>query len=229
MTAATAKFLYVRNPALCCFLILTGAVVLFIWARIHKWHQRARMAARSRMKDVRHVLQMCRRRPRSWNRIAEAVAVMLYNSWPLNATVFSALLTVHCVMLGIERLHTYRNGPRNLQLWTYQETHFDLTSMGPSLVSPVHDPRSLSPYGPRSDRTLAHFCGRPTASSYDGYTGAPHAAYMHHDVERDRYVVRTFGRGGMRVDERRRSGVGRSTYEAFCAAPRSVQRGTPLA
>ncbi|KAG5477936.1 hypothetical protein LSCM4_05329 [Leishmania orientalis] len=101
--------------------------------------------------------------------------------------------------------------------------------MGPSLVSPVHDPRSLSPYGPRSRLTFAHFCGRPTASSYDGFTGAPHAAYIHHDVERDRYVVRTFGRGGMRVDERRRSGVGRSTYEAFCAAPRSVQRNTPLA
>ncbi|CAG9574511.1 hypothetical predicted transmembrane protein [Leishmania major strain Friedlin] len=229
MTVATAKFLYVRHPTLCCFLLLIGAVVLVIWARIHKWHQRARMAARLRMKDVRHVLQMCRRRPRSWHRIAKAMAMTLYNSWPLNATVFATLLTVHCVLLGIERLYTYRNGPPNLQLWTYQETHFDLTSMGPSLVSPVHDPRSLSPYGPRSDRTLAHFCGRPTASSYDGYTGAPHAAYMHHDVERDRYVVRTFGRGGMRVDERRRSGVGRSTYEAFCAAPRSVQRGTPLA
>ncbi|CBZ27371.1 uncharacterized protein [Leishmania mexicana MHOM/GT/2001/U1103] len=229
MTAATAKFLYARNPALCSFLVLIGVVVLFICARIYTWHQRARMAARSRMKDVRHVLQMCRRRPRSWYRIAEAVAMMLYNAWPLNATVLSTILTVHCVMLGIERHHTYRNGPRNLQLWTYQETHFDLTSMGPSLVSPVHDPRSLSPYGPRSDRTLAHFCGRPTASSYDGYAGAPHAAYIHHDVEHDRYVVRTFGRGGMRVDERRRSGVGRSTYEAFCAAPLSVQRGTPLA
>ncbi|KAG5500689.1 hypothetical protein JIQ42_04709 [Leishmania sp. Namibia] len=134
-----------------------------------------------------------------------------------------------CTIKSLVHVYTFHQNPANIQLWTYQETHFELTTMGPSLVSPVHDPRSLSPYGPRSRLTLAHFCGRPTASSYDGFTGAPHAAYIHHDVERDRYVVRTFGRGGMRVDERRRSGVGRSTYEAFCAAPRSVQRNTPLA
>ncbi|AIN98677.1 putative transmembrane protein [Leishmania panamensis] len=229
MTVVTVKYLYANYPTQCNLLILLGSIALLLWARWQRWAQRLRMVARSRMREARPVLQAFRRRPLNWRWIAGEIMIMLANARPLSVTTFSTLLVVHCVLLGIERHFSYRNAPNNIQLWTYQETHFDLTTMGPSLVSPVHDPRSLSPYGPRSSRTLAHFCGRPTASSYDGYTGAPHAAYIHHDVERDRYVVRTFGRGGTRVDERRRSGVGRSTYEAFCAAPRRVQLGTPLA
>ncbi|GET88555.1 protein of unknown function, putative [Leishmania tarentolae] len=134
-----------------------------------------------------------------------------------------------CIITSLTRYYIFYSNWNSARLGTYQEANSHLSSTGSSLVSPVCDPRSCSPYGPRSSLTLAHFCGRPTASSYDGYIGAPHAVYIHHDMERDRYVVRAFGRGGMRVDERRRSGVGRSTYETFCPVPRSVQRGTPLA
>ncbi|CAG9574510.1 hypothetical predicted transmembrane protein [Leishmania major strain Friedlin] len=205
-------------------LVIAGVIeyVLQVLPKCHRF-----IAARA--KEVRSTAEEIWQPPRS---IRKAVwcLMRLMRRWEVfTVPGITSVLLYMCTVASLIHLYMFHQNPDNIQLWTYQETHFDLTSMGPSLVSPVHDPRSLSPYGPRSDRTLAHFCGRPTASSYDGYTGAPHAAYMHHDVERDRYVVRTFGRGGMRVDERRRSGVGRSTYEAFCAAPRSVQRGTPLA
>ncbi|CAC9491070.1 hypothetical predicted transmembrane protein [Leishmania infantum JPCM5] len=185
--------------------------------------------AAARVKEVRSAAKEIWQPPRSIRKTVWCLTTLMRRWEVFTVPGITFVLLYMCAVTSLIHLYIFHRNPDNIQLWTYQETHFDLTSMGPSLVSPVHDPRSLSPYGPRSDRTLAHFCGRPTASSYDGYTGAPHAAYMHHDVERDRYVVRTFGRGGMRVDERRRSGVGRSTYEAFCAAPRSVQRGTPLA
>ncbi|AYU78785.1 Protein of unknown function (DUF3184), putative [Leishmania donovani] len=185
--------------------------------------------AAARVNEVRGTAQEIWQEPRSIRKTVWCLTTLMRRWEVFTVPGITYVLLYMCAVTSLIHLYIFHRNPHNLQLRTYQETHFDLTSMGSSLVSPVHDPRSLSPYGPRSDRTLAHFCGRPTASSYDGYTGAPHAAYMHHDVERDRYVVRTFGRGGMRVDERRRSGVGRSTYEAFCAAPRSVQRGTPLA
>ncbi|CBZ27051.1 hypothetical protein, unknown function [Leishmania mexicana MHOM/GT/2001/U1103] len=185
--------------------------------------------AAAHVNEVRRTAQEIWKQPRSIRKTMWCL-MRLMRWWEVSTvTCITFVLLCLCTVTSLIHLYIFHRNLNNLQLRTYQETRFDLTSMGPSRVSPVHDPRSLSPYGPRSDRTLAHFCGRPTASSYDGYTGAPHAAYIHHDVERDRYVVRTFGRGGMRVDERRRSGVGRSTYEAFCAAPRSVQRGTPLA
>ncbi|CAG9573952.1 hypothetical protein LMJF_22_0860 [Leishmania major strain Friedlin] len=207
-----------------------SAVVMgeLIESVVHVLPRYYRFAA-ARVNEVRGTAQEIWQEPRS---IRKAVWCLtkLMRRWKVSTvSAVTFVLLCLCTITSVIRLYLFHRNPHNLHLRTYQETHFDLTSMGYSHVSPVHDPRSLSPYGPRSDRTLAHFCGRPTASSYDGYTGAPHAAYMHHDVERDRYVVRTFGRGGMRVDERRRSGVGRSTYEAFCAAPRSVQRCTPLA
>ncbi|CBZ27370.1 hypothetical predicted transmembrane protein [Leishmania mexicana MHOM/GT/2001/U1103] len=185
--------------------------------------------AAARAKEVRNTAEDIWHPPRSIRKTMWCLTTLMRRWEVFTVPGITFVLLYLCTVRSLIHLYKFHENPDNIQLWTYQETHFDLTSMGPSLVSPVHDPRSLSPYGPRSDRTLAHFCGRPTASSYDGYAGAPHAAYIHHDVEHDRYVVRTFGRGGMRVDERRRSGVGRSTYEAFCAAPLSVQRGTPLA
>nr|CAJ2473373.1 unnamed protein product [Leishmania braziliensis] len=190
---------------------------------------RCRRFAAARLNEAYAAKREIRQPPRSLRKTARCVTVLMRQWEVFTVPGITFVLLYVCTITSLLHLYRFHNNPDNIQLWTYQETHFDLTAMGPSLVSPVHDPRSLSPYGPRSSRTLAYFCGRPTASSYDGYTGAPHAAYIHHDVERDRYVVRTFGRGGTRVDERRRSGVGRSTYEAFCAAPRRVQLGTPLA
>ncbi|KPA79052.1 unspecified product, partial [Leptomonas pyrrhocoris] len=127
-----------------------------------------------------------------------------------------------CMLRGF-----YRDPPRN-ELYTHNEVRTN-TPTAPSLTSPAHDPRLLSPFPPRSALTAAFFCGRPTASSYDGYAGAAHAAYIHHDMDHDRFVVRTFGRGGTRVDLRRRTGIGRSTYEVFCGASVHAQTRTPLA
>ncbi|KAG5492106.1 hypothetical protein GH5_01011 [Leishmania sp. Ghana 2012 LV757] len=216
MTSARLKrFLagYVSLIAAFCLLCLRESWQLF--------HQRSAQAhlylqeARFHFRNPRRVLVLTGELLQQWQLF----------SFP--GCIVSLLCLCACMGYRIHRHFTAFHDPT--VLWTHYQVFVQDAPFGASLVSPVHDPRSLSPYGPRSRLTFAHFCGRPTASSYDGFTGAPHAAYIHHDVERDRYVVRTFGRGGMRVDERRRSGVGRSTYEAFCAAPRSVQRNTPLA
>ncbi|KAG5466813.1 hypothetical protein LSCM1_00990 [Leishmania martiniquensis] len=190
----------------------------------HSWQLIQRRSA-----QVRLYSQEVRRHFRSPRRVlwlsVEVLQEWQFFSFP--GLIISLLCLCVCMGCRIQRRYAGLRDPT--ALWTHDQVYVQDASVGASLVSPVHDPRSLSPYGPRSCLTLTFFCGRPTASSYDGYTGLPHAAYIHHDVERDRYVVRTFGRGGLRVDERRRSGVGRSTYEIFCAAPRSVQRDTPLA
>ncbi|KAG5492972.1 hypothetical protein JKF63_01553 [Porcisia hertigi] len=229
-TAPELKTIGSESVAVLQLLLYVAAfVILYILVCILRLIPRCRPFLAARFDEIHiTVCQLCQRL-RSI-REAECPIPILLRRWDFCAVLGIAFILLYlCTFTSLSHLCQFNMSPLNLQLWTYQETHFELASMGPSLVSPVHDPRSLSPYGPRSLRTLAHFCGRPTASSYDGYTGVPHAAYIHHDVESDRYVVRVFGRGGMRVDERRRSGVGRSTYEAFCAAPQSVQRDTPLA
>lgn len=183
----------------------------------------------NRVSEVKATAVEAWRKPRTVRKAIRSV-LRLFRKWEIfTIPGVTFVLVYFCALSSLSYLPAYYATPDNIELWTLQEQHVDLTSTGVSATAPVRDPRGNSPFPPRSAEATNYFCGRPTASSYDGYTGAAHAAYIHHDMERDRFVVRTFGRGGTRVDHRRRMGIGRSTYEVFCGATAESQVHTPLA
>jgi hypothetical protein len=184
---------------------------------------------RNRWSEVQAAFREAWRKPRTLRKAVRSL-IRLFRKWEIfTVPGITFVLVYYCAIHSLTHLPNFYATPDNIELWTLQEQTVDLTPTGVSVTAPVRDPRGNSPYHPRSYKTTNYFCGRPTGSSYDGFAGAPHAAYIHHDMDRDRFVVRTFGRGGTRVDHRRRMGIGRSTYEVFCGASVEAQTATPLA
>ncbi|KPA73083.1 putative transmembrane protein, partial [Leptomonas pyrrhocoris] len=187
------------------------------------------VVVKRRCSELKKTMHEASKHPCSPRHLSQ-VLVQLLRTWRFfsHQGMMVSLLAL-CGLLGAAVHLRLALASNSTLLWTHWETYVSMPTRGASVTAPVRDPRLLSPFPPRSALTAAFFCGRPTASSYDGYAGAAHAAYIHHDMDHDRFVVRTFGRGGTRVDLRRRTGIGRSTYEVFCGASVHAQTRTPLA